>query len=101
MILTALIRLEMMTYTTIPGADLRSDHEDKKYHDPKNAPDDSTRNGKESSEVKVSMKKQEPITVEPGQEVENANRKFLLAIVDHWNEREKTAFIQDLTPIYG
>ena len=87
---------------TIPDADLRIDHEDEKHHDPKNAPDDSTAKWKESAEAREElklMKKQESTMVEHAQEVENANRKFLQAIVDHWNEREKTAFIQDLTPI--
>ena len=85
---------------TIPGADLRTDHEDETHHDPKNAPDDSTTKGKESAEAKEKLtKKQESTMVEHGQEVEHANRKFLKAIVDHWNEREKTTFIQDLTPI--
>ncbi len=83
-----------MTSITNPGAELRTDHEDEKDHDPKNAPDDSTTMEKESSEAK-----HEPTMVEPGQEVEHANRKFLQAIVDHWNERENTTFIQDLTPI--
>lgn len=85
---------------TIPGADLRTDHEDEKHHDAKNAPDDSTTKGKESAEEKEeSAKMQESTMVEHAQEVEHANRRFLQAIVDHWNEREKTAFIQDLTPI--
>ena len=63
---------------TIPGDDLWNGHEDEKHHEPRvyslpHPPQSTT--------------------------VEHANRRFLKAIVDHWDEREKTSFMQDITPI--
>lgn len=83
--------MSSITTKKITGNDCWAGHEDKKHHELRKTPE-STGKRKESASPPGA-------THLPQTTIEQANRRFLKAIVDHWNEREQTSFIQDLTPI--
>ena len=75
--------MSSITAKTTPGDDLRAGHKDEKHTE-------STANRNENAS---------PPECAQSTTVEQANIRFLTAIVDNWNERETTSFIQDFTPI--
>ncbi len=85
---------------TIPSVDLRATHEGDELHEPRNTVDESAlgegNKAKEHKPVITITSAKHP----PKKELttEQLNRNFLKTIVDRWNPRDQTMFIQDFSP---